>query len=287
MSKIITIKLTKASNTSGPFTISDQEGNIIATNVTIDVLITGISYSVDDSVVMITIESTGDCPFKKTKNVTTVTPIQLRSTNFIRTQMGCLWRHLVFNSFNNYYGVIEPYIIEYPVAYSFQDEILQAVKDYTKVFKYLPNSTGVFSYTDRITVDDGYFNQAILYNGQQCTGVLTLVPKPRHNLSMYNSYPIYGTEDKTITYTKSDSFYQYNGFFDIVKDKSVPIATTSCESLSYDGIINQSNMQYGNMSFRKSPMRAKDLKVRHSLTDRSDIHLVSQFIVTPSQISYK
>jgi hypothetical protein len=30
--------------------------------------------------------------------------------------------------YNNYYGTIEPYIIEYPFSYKFQDEILQNVK---------------------------------------------------------------------------------------------------------------------------------------------------------------
>jgi hypothetical protein len=46
-------------------------------------------------------------------------------------------------------------------------------------------------------------------------------------------------------------------------------------------------MNYGTMSFRKDPLRAKDLKVRHILDNRSDAHLVSQFITTPEQISYK
>jgi hypothetical protein len=46
-------------------------------------------------------------------------------------------------------------------------------------------------------------------------------------------------------------------------------------------------MDYGKRSFKKEPLRAKDLKVRHILDNRSDAHLVSQFIITPAQISYK
>jgi hypothetical protein len=288
MSKIITIKLTRGGSTSGPFTISDDWGNIIATEVTIGTLINGVSYNVDDNLTMITIESTGNCVFKKTKLISTVTPIQLRTTSFVKSVSACLWRHLTtVRTFNEFYGVVEPYIIEYVFSYQYQDEILQNVKSYDKVYKYLPDDTGVFSYTARLAVDNAWFNQAILYNNQQCTGVLTLVPKPQHNLRAYSLYPIYGTEDKIITYTKSDNFYQYNTFWDVVKDKNQTIAVTSCESLSYDGIINQANMDYSTRSFKKAPLRAKDLKVRHSLTDRSDIHIVSQFIVTPTQISYK
>jgi hypothetical protein len=46
-------------------------------------------------------------------------------------------------------------------------------------------------------------------------------------------------------------------------------------------------MDYGKRSFKKEPLRAKELKVRHILDNRSDAHLTSQFIVTPAQISYK
>jgi hypothetical protein len=45
-------------------------------------------------------------------------------------------------------------------------------------------------------------------------------------------------------------------------------------------------MDYGKRSFKKDTLRAKDLKIRHILDNRSDAHLVSQFITAPSQISY-
>jgi hypothetical protein len=46
-------------------------------------------------------------------------------------------------------------------------------------------------------------------------------------------------------------------------------------------------MDYGKRSFKKEPLRAKDLRVRHILDNASDFHLVSQFIIAPNQISYK
>jgi hypothetical protein len=100
-------------------------------------------------------------------------------------------------------------------------------------------------------------------------------------------YPIYSTDSKTINYTKSDNFYQYNTFWSLVKNKSIPLFTITCENLSIDKIVNQANMDYGKRSFKKEPLRAKDLRVRHILDSRSDTHLVSQFIVTPAMISYK
>ena len=288
MSKTITIKLKKASAKAGPFTISDEYGGVIATDVSRDVLIQGISYTVDNSVNIVTLTSTGSCNISVSMPVTTVTPLELVNIKFVETRLACLWRHLTnVEIHNQYYGEIKPYIIEYPFSYNFQDEILQNVKDYTRAYIYMKNGTGVFSYTDKVEVNNQWFNKAILYNGQQCTGILELVPKPVNNLHAYMQYPIFKTESKVITFTKSDNFYQYNTFWSVVKNRGVRLFLTSCENLSIDKIVNQANMDYSTRSFRKEPLRAKDLKVRHILDDRSNVHLVSQFIVTPSQISYK
>ena len=199
-----------------------------------------------------------------------------------------VWRHLTDTLSNNkYYGIISPYIIEYPFAYQFHDEILQNVIDYTRVYQYLPIPDGVYNDNAKIQTDDYYFNKVILYNGQQNSGLLKLVKKPQNNLSTYNAYPIYNIDSKTIVFTKSDSFYKYNTFWSVYVDKTAPMFNTTCESLSIDKVLNNSAMDYGTRSFKKEPLRAKGLLVRHILDDRSDIHMVSQFIVAPSQISYK
>lgn len=289
MSQSIVIKLTSGSNRlTGPFTISDDLGNIIATNVSKEDLIRGMAYELDDAVSVVILQSEGKCKIYKEIVITEMPINELSEVSYSELNTGCLWAHLKDpNVYNTFYGTIEPYIIEYPFAYQFQDEILQNVKDYTKAYKYFEDIDLVTDECDRIETDDRWFNKAVLYNGQQSTGLLELVPKPLHNLSEYMKYPIYGTESKTITFTKSDNFYQYNTFWSLVKNKSIPLFVRTCESLSIDKVVNQSNMDYGKRSFKKEPLRAKDLKVRHILDNRSDAHLVSQFIVTPAQISFK
>lgn len=288
MPKSIIIKLTTGGLNVGPFTITDEFNNVIAKDVPAKDVISGVSYMVDDAVTMITLESTGKCKAKKTVSVSTLNPVQLANITYKSVKSACLWRHLknpvVYNFF---YGNVEPYIIEYPFAYSFNDEILQNVKDYTKVYKYFPDPDGVSDDNRKVEIDDAWFNKAVLYNGQQSTGVLELVPKPINNLKDYMKYPVYNADSKTIIYTKSDNFYQYNTFWSLVKNKMEPLFLRTCESLSIDKVVNQANMDYGKRSFKKEPLRAKELKIRHILDSRSDIHLVSQFIVAPSQISYK
>ena len=288
MPKTIIIKLTSSGPTTGPFTIIDQLGNTLATGVSKADLISGVSYVVDDLVNVITVESTGKCKSKKNFPVTTVNPVSLAATTYKQISTACIWRHLKSPVVYNYfYGNIEPYIIEYPFAYQYQDEILQSVQDYTKAYRYFPDPDGISDDNRKIETDNAWFNKAVLYNGQQSTGVLELVPKPINNLKEYLKYPMYNAESKTITFTKSDNFYQYNTFWSLVKDKQLPLFVRTCENLSLDKVVNQVNMDYGKRSFKKEPLRAKELKVRHILDNRYDAHLVSQFIYTPAQISYK
>lgn len=287
MFKIVIIKLTNAGNRTGPFNVLDNLGDVLGTNITKENLIDGYTVEVSDAVTTIILQSTGKCHTLLEVTIETATEEEIAAIQFVPANTATLWVHLKdITIYNKYYDNIEPFIVEYPFAYQSNDEILQNVKDYTRAIKYLPSTTG--SYNDNAAIEvNGYFNKAILYNGQQCTGLLNLVPKPLRNLQAYMSYPIYADDSKTITYTKSDGFYQYNTFWGLVKDKTVPLFNTTCESLSIDKVLNQANMDYGKRSYKKEPLRAKFLKVRHILDDKSDLHLVSGFIVTPAEISYK
>ena len=288
MTKVITIKLIQTGPTAGPFTITDTFGNIIAENVSRKTLIEGISYVVDVNVNEIILTSTGECTLSVVIPLKPINVVEYQNIKYKQSVTGCLWRHLTnIQKYNEFYGHIEPYIIEYPFSYQFQDEILQNVKDYTKAYKYLPIFDGVFDDNTRIETNDQWFNKAVLYNGQQSSGILELVAKPLHNLKAYMQYPILNTESKTITYTKSDNFYQYNTFWAAEISSQIPLFRTTCESLSIDKIVNQANMDYGPKSFKKATLRAKELKIRHILDNSSTTHLVSQFITAPAQISYK
>jgi hypothetical protein len=288
MSKTISIKLKESGPNVGPFNIYDQFGNVIAEGVPKKDLVRGISYIVNDDVAIITIKSTGKCKSEKSVSVKDITVSQYANITLLQTSTGCVWEHgLNVQNYNTFYGNIEPYIIEYPFTYRYQDELLQNVVDYTKAYEYLPIPDGAYSINTRIETNDKWFNKAIVYNGQQSSGILELVAKPLNNLYAYNKYPIFNAESKTITYTKSDNFYQYNTFWALEKSSQIPLFNTTCQNLSIDKVINQANMDYGLRSFKKATIRAKDVKIRHILDNSSTTHLVSQFIIAPSQISYK
>jgi hypothetical protein len=189
------------------------------------------------------------------------------------------WKHHVEDKFCYFYNEQAPYTIEYPFAFQYQDEILQAVADYSKTLQYVDGY--------QIEVDDVYFNKCILYNNQQCSGILNLAQKPKNNMSEYMKYPIYNSDSKTILYTKSDNLYKINQFWSLVKDHKQPIFKRSCEALSFDKELNQENMNYSKMAFKKAPLRAKDLKCRFTLDNRTDTRIVSQLTTIQTQKSFK
>ena len=287
--KHITIKLTKAGARSRTFTILDQSENIIDSGVLREDLINGKTYSVEDSVSGIKIQAEGNCSAFKFKDLgTPINSSILANTKFENNITGCLWRHLVdVSKYNYFYGKTHPFILEYPYSYEFQDEILQSIKSYDKVYRYTLEETGVFDVNNKIEVGDAYYNKLIIYNNEQNTGLLELVKKPKNNLSQYMSYPIYKESSKVITYTKSDSFYNVNSFFNVLKDVNLRMFNNSCKALSFDKELNQENMDYSKRSFKKDPLRAKYSKVRYILDDRSDIHIVSKINYQNIMNSYK
>ena len=288
MSKIVSIKLTRVSPTDGPFNIYDQWGNVIAENVSRKDLLDGVHYTVDDGVTMIKLVSVGDCTYEKILDIVNITQYDFYHTPVEEIRTGCIWIHLKNPEiYHTFYGVIEPYIIEHPLSTSPNTVILQSCRNYSKVYKYTQDLHGVSNEPSKIELDDAFFNRAIVYNDQQCSGVLNLVFKPRHNLKAYNSYPIYRNDSKDILVTKSDNEYKFNGFYDVVKNKSEFLFVRTCIPLSYDKEIHQENMIYSNRSFLKSPLRAKDSRIRLILNNRSDIHIVSQFTIVEEMISYK
>jgi len=285
----IVIKLTASGPNLGPFDILSETRRVLRSGVSRIELSDGITVTVtakEDNFIIL--KSNRNCAIEKVIQIEDISTSDYDNLNYSQIVTGCLWTHLKNPQiYNYYYGKIEPYIIEYPFSYSYNDELLQNVKDYSKVYKYLPSDDGVFNDNAQVSVDNQWFNKAVLYNGQQSTGLLKLVPKPENNLSAYMQYPILNTDSKTITFSKTDSFYQYNTFWALQKNDQVPLFKTSCESKSIDKVVNQDNMNYGDLSFKKSQLRAKNVKVRHILDNTSTSHIVSQFIVAPAQISYK
>ena len=193
-----------------------------------------------------------------------------------------LWNHNQSHTlYNTYYGILYPYIIEYPFNFKFQDEILQNVKDYSNVRIY--ESATTYYEPQEIR----YFNKALLYNEEQTTGILNLIPRPKNNLAIQFQYPKYNVDSKDILVSKSDNLYLYNTFWNInnKEDKSFLLPSTDYRLTDYT--LNNSILDYTQRNHKKSKIRGKNLRIRHILDNASDFRIISRFIINNTVNSYK
>lgn len=192
-----------------------------------------------------------------------------------------VYSHTLSTKFNRFYGKIEDYILEYPLRLAPDEEILSNFQDYTTVLKY--TNTNIF-----YEVEDGvYFNKAIIYNNFQNSGVRNLIQKPKNNLAAYRKYPKFNTNSIDILYTKSDSLFKFNTFWDIVVDKTKPCFNTPCNIVSLDKQLDDTNLDYSIRSHQKTRLRSREARIRLIYNQSDDYKLISKFLLTVTQKSIK
>lgn len=183
--------------------------------------------------------------------------------------------------FNKFYDKGVDYILEYPIKMFPDEEIISNFQDYTTVLKY--KNLDIF-----YEVESGvYFNEAIVYNDFQNSGLLKLINKPKNDLSSFRKYPMLKSDHKEILYTKSDSLFKFNTFWDIVKNKDLPCFNIPCSYVSLDKQLDNSNLDYSMRSHNKARIRSREARVRLIYNQSNDYKLISKFFLTNTQKSIK
>lgn len=192
-----------------------------------------------------------------------------------------VYTHNVATTFNKFYDEQKDYILEYPIKLFPDEEILSNFQDYTTVLKY--KNKDIYH-----EVEDGvYFNQAIIYNDFQNSGLLKLTQKPKNNLSVMRKYPMIHSDHKEILYTKSDSLFKFNTFWDIVKNKELPCFNIPCNYVSLDKQLDNSNLDYSRKSHLKTRIRSREARIRLIYNQSDEYKLISKFFLTNTQKSIK
>lgn len=189
-----------------------------------------------------------------------------------------IWKHNTGITFQRFYGKIEDYIIEYPLSFSSSEEIVGSFTDTTQVLQY--TSSDVYSETDNNT----WFNRAVIYNKTQCTGYLDLLPRPERDLSAYFRYPVFGTDSKSILFSKKDGGFSFNTFWDIVRIPGRPFFNRPCSIPSLDKVFDV-NLDYTQRSHMKGRIRGRECRVRLIYNQSDNYKFISQFTVTETQKS--
>lgn len=189
-------------------------------------------------------------------------------THFISGTQTSIWNHNLSSlSYQTYYGTLYPYILEFPISNVPQREMIKSVTVNTDILKYL-NETDYYSMNS--LNDENYnvfFNKAIIYNKEQCSGVLNLIETPINNSFLRAQYPIHNPDSISILYSKTNKVYSFNTFYDITRnhENQQPIFTNDWDQLQneypIDKVINIDSTLYANLA-KKVPLISNQTCVR-------------------------
>jgi hypothetical protein len=178
-------------------------------------------------------------------------------TSFMTVDKDSIWKHnLRCDSYCNYYNKDYPFEIEFVSATGPQVNSLRNIEYYLEVYNNYNNCK------DKFHILDENFDQAIVYNSEQISGMLNLKLKPKNNPLALISSPVVNINSIDILYSKEEHKYRFNQFWDITKNRgefSPSNATMFITSENgYEKRINQFYVNYN-----KSPFERK--KFRHNV----------------------
>jgi len=166
-----------------------------------------------------------------------------------------IWRHNDrCDSYCNYYGIDYPFEVEYATVTPQVVNTLRSVEYFMEVYKYDNNCY------DRYHVLDFNFDEAIVYNSEQCSGLLKLNLSPKNNAPEIITYPRINPINIDILYSKVEQKYRFNQFWDITDDRGeFNIAAErmifNTEMNGYIQNLNPNNLDYNKLQTQRKKIR--------------------------------
>lgn len=168
----------------------------------------------------------------------------------------------------NYYDKDYPFEIEYMAHTGANVNTLRSVEFFMEAYRYADNCY------DRFHVLDFNFDEAVIYNTEQCSGLLKLVLSPKNNAPMILKYPIINPTNINVLFSKEEQRYRFNQFWDITDSRgefpinsAYPPPTPNVGSYAERMIWNTEPNGYirilntPNLNYTKDPLQRK--KFRH------------------------
>jgi len=180
--------------------------------------------------------------------------------SFFTTKNRGIWEHnTLCDLYCNYYNEDYPFEIEFQLDNLPAITTIKNLEYYMQVFEYEDNCW------DRFHVLDFNFDQAVVYNSEQTSGLLRLNLNPKNDVSAMLQYPIFGLNQIDILYSKEEQKYRFNEFWDMTRDRgeftltSEPIWLT--EANGYIKNLNPVNLNYQKSEFERKRIRHNNNRV--------------------------
>lgn len=206
----------------------------------------------------------------------------------INTPLGTsIWNHLSEN-YSTYYGKTYPYIIEVVL----NTEGLMSFK--TSSLSYL--SKAYYKREEEVYENKNItFNKAVVYNDEQCSGILELVIKDENDLSSLFTTPATLSSSKQINLRKRDNVFNFSEFYDIVQDRDIqasfftnsPVDNNYISQFPIDKVIKNSTLNYQKNWKELKNFRGKYIKLR-LICENNNLHnIITNFIIEKERTSVR
>lgn len=164
-------------------------------------------------------------------------------TNFITIKGAGIWKHNDrCDKYCNFYGVDYPFEIEYKYSTGISTSILQNIEYFLEIYKYAPNCVDRYLYLDE------NFDEAVIYNNEQCSGLLKLIKRSLENPFGDLGYPIFNGTAIEVLFSKVENKYRFNMFADMTDDRgeftNARRMIWSTDSSGYKKVLNTINLDY-------------------------------------------
>lgn len=181
-------------------------------------------------------------------------------THFSTIKDSSIWKHNESKeSFCNFYGVDSPWEIHYPVSNIQNVSTLETIEYQLEAYKYFNEGR------DRHHILYDNFDRAIVYNSEQCSGVLRLNLRKWNDPSLILQYPQYTANGVNVEVTKQENVYRLNQFKDLTKNRGQFTfnwrTIWNTEENGYKLQLNTNNIDYA-----KQPQFRKKFRHRVNMT---------------------
>jgi len=177
--------------------------------------------------------------------------------SFMSTLRNGIWKHNArCDSFCNFYGIDFPWEVEYTINTIQTVNTLRSIEYQLECYIYDTENC-----YDRFHDLDFNFDEVVIYNTEQCSGLLRLNLSPKNNPVGIIEFPIINPTWIDILFSKEEQKYRINQFWDITQDRGEfnPSAERVIWNTEPNGYIR--NLNPNNLNYNKAETQRK--KFRH------------------------
>jgi hypothetical protein len=174
--------------------------------------------------------------------------------HFLTVNNNSSWKHNIrCDSYCNFYGIDHPFEIEFVSSTGQAVNSMRNIEYILEAYKYHNDCY------DKFHVLDENFDQAIIYNSEQISGVLNLFLKSKSNPLDVIKQPVINPNSIDILFSKEENKYRFNQFWDITKDRgefnniNIPMFITNANGYEYN--VNPAYVNYNKPVLERKKFR--------------------------------